>query len=181
MPVREALRILQRDGLVHINLHRGAEVARLSFQAAWEIEEVRLHLEAVACTAAAPLHDPASIATMRESVIALEMDLDHPVVTAQRNRDFHSLVMSRAPNAFLKAHINELWDRTWQHSSTSFFAVMPDRKLELVLENQTLTDIIEQRDSAALKTFLASRLERIRLAWARAIAPATRPDFRPSV
>jgi len=45
MPVREALRLLQKDGLVIMRLHRGAEVARLSFQRGLDVIEARMTLE----------------------------------------------------------------------------------------------------------------------------------------
>src|SRR5260370_38833859 len=48
MPVREALRLLQKDGLVVMELHRGAHVAELSLKRAYEIVEVRTALECVA-------------------------------------------------------------------------------------------------------------------------------------
>ena len=48
----EALRLLEKDGLVTNHLHRGVQVAALSFQRALDITEVRMHLEALAARAA---------------------------------------------------------------------------------------------------------------------------------
>ncbi|SHG00671.1 DNA-binding transcriptional regulator, GntR family [Kaistia soli DSM 19436] len=172
MPVREALRLLHKDGLVLLNLHRSAEVARLSFQSAWEIEEVRLRLEAFACAAAAPYHDAETVKSMRWLIGELQLDLEHPVATARGNRAFHTLLMSRAPNAFLRAHIQELWDRTWQYSSASFFDFMPDRTPMLPVENNRIVDLIEQRDQKGLENYLAERLDNICMAWSRAVRRA---------
>jgi DNA-binding GntR family transcriptional regulator len=177
MPVREALRLLNKDGLVLLNLHRGAEVAALSFLSAWEIEEVRLQLEAFACAAAAPHHDSGSISVMRGLIRELELDLGHAATTARRNRAFHTLLISRAPNAFLRAEIEELWDRTWQYSSASFFDVLPDRESALPAENRRIVDLIETRNQSGLEAFLAKRLVDIRRAWGQAVqripAPAS--------
>jgi DNA-binding GntR family transcriptional regulator len=172
MPVREALRLLQKDGLVVMNLHRSAEVAALSFQRAWEIEEVRLHLEAMACAMSLPAHDVTSIARLRVLIQELELDLDHPVLVARRNRAFHTALMERAPNAFLCEHIQELWDRTWQYSSASFFDFMPERKRELPVENRRIVDRIDARDQAGLENLLTVRLDRIKDAWRKAIMSA---------
>src|SRR5258708_17293323 len=65
MPVREALRLLQKDGLVVMELHRGAHVAALSLERACEIVEVRTALEGVAGLAALPHHDRLSVARLR--------------------------------------------------------------------------------------------------------------------
>src|SRR5579871_3599179 len=97
LPVREALRLLQRDGLVVIHLHRGAEVARLSFRDAWEIEEVRLQLEAQACLSAAPFHDRESCARLRAILLRMTDARDNPVAVARLNRNFHTELMSLAP------------------------------------------------------------------------------------
>lgn len=176
MPVREALRLLHKDGLVLLNLHRSAEVARLSFETAWEIEEVRLRLEAFACAAAAPYHDAESIKSLRWLIDELKLDLEHPVATARGNRAFHTLLMSRAPNAFLRAHIEELWDRTWQYSSASFFDFMPDRTPVLPVENHRIVDLVEARDQAGLEAYLAERLDNIRMAWSRAVRRAQKAE-----
>jgi hypothetical protein len=60
------------------------------------------------------------------------------VALARLNRDFHTEVMSRAPNAFLREHVQELWDRCWQFSSTSFFDFMPQRMATLPIEGGIL-------------------------------------------
>lgn len=169
MPVREALRLLQKDGLVVMNLHRGAQVAELSFERAWEIEEVRLHLEVVGCRSAAPFHDAASLAVLRQRLETLRKDPDKPVLIARRNRDFHTAVIAKAPNSYLREHIEELWDRAWQYSSASFFDFMPDRIEEIPLENARIIALIESGDFPGLETFLNERLTRIAVAWTRAV------------
>lgn len=172
MPVREALRLLQKDGLVVMSLHRSAEVAELSFQRAWEIEEVRLQLELLACGMALAEHDANSIERMRALIAELEQDLDRPVLVARRNRAFHTELMAKAPNAFLREHIQELWDRTWQYSSASFFDFMPERKHELPRENRRIVDLIEARDQKGLEQALEARLDNIKTAWRKAVMSA---------
>src|ERR1700682_2297464 len=57
MPVREALRMLPRDGLSDMRSHRGASVVKLSWSRASEIVSVRMHLEVLAVREAAPGRD----------------------------------------------------------------------------------------------------------------------------
>ena len=54
MPVREALRLLQKDELVVLHRYRGAQVAQLSMARGYEIVETRLLLEKAAALAAVP-------------------------------------------------------------------------------------------------------------------------------
>jgi DNA-binding GntR family transcriptional regulator len=170
LPVREALRLLQRDGLVVIHLHRGAEVAKLSFQDAWDIEQVRLQLEAQACLSAAPLHDAASCGRMRSLLIQMKDAREMPVALARLNRNFHTELMSLAPNAFLRGHVQELWDRAWQLSSASFFTFMPRRMDRLPVEGAMIIDCIEARDWSRLESFLSERIADVTAAWREAMA-----------
>lgn len=183
LPVREALRLLQRDGLVVIHLHRGAEVAKLSFQDAWDIEEVRLHLEAQACLSAAPLHDAASCARMRSVLIQMKESREQPIALARLNRNFHTELMSLAPNAFLRGHVQELWDRAWQLSSASFFTFMPRRMDRLPVEGAAIIDCIEARDWSRLESFLSERIADVTAGWREAMAAyeeRTLPDQPPA-
>jgi DNA-binding GntR family transcriptional regulator len=168
MPVREALRLLQRDGLVVMHLHRGAEVAQLSFQNAWEIEDVRLQLEARACLSAAPFHDEPSCDRLRRILAEMGEVHDQPTPLARLNRNFHTELMSYAPNAFLREHVQELWDRAWQLSSASFFEFMPRRMGRLPVEGRMIVDLIESRDWIGLKGFLEARIEDVTAAWQEA-------------
>jgi len=168
MPVREALRLLQREGLVVMHLHRGAEVAKLSFQHAWNIEEVRLQLEARACLLAAAFHDDASCARLRSILTEMEAVPDDPVSLARINRNFHTELMSLAPNAFMREHVQELWDRAWQLSSASFFEFMPHRMAQLPVEGRIILDCILARDSRRFEAFLQNRIRDVTAAWAEA-------------
>jgi DNA-binding GntR family transcriptional regulator len=168
MPVREALRLLQRDGLVNIHLHRGAEVAQLSFEHAWDIEEVRLQLEARACLLAAAFHDEASCARLGSFLTEMEAVPNDPVSLARINRAFHTELMLLTPNAFMREHVQDLWDRAWQFSSASFFEFMPRRMAKLAIEGRTMLDCVLTKDFDRLEDFLQSRIRDVTAAWKEA-------------
>ncbi|MCW6509280.1 GntR family transcriptional regulator [Lichenifustis flavocetrariae] len=181
MPIREALRLLQRDGLVVMHLHRGAEVAQLSFQHSWNIEEVRLHLEARACLSAAPFHDDASCGRMEHFLSEMKKEIERPVVLARINRNFHTELMSLAPNAFLREHVQELWDRAWQLSSASFFEFMPHRMSRLPIEGSEILACVRSRNLARLDMVLQARIADLTEAWPAAAAAYERRALALSV
>ena len=79
-PVREALRILERDGLIQINARRGAQVTELSVAELNEIFEPRIALNGLAARCAALRQDPESIARFRvavERIAAMAAADDH--------------------------------------------------------------------------------------------------------
>ena len=72
-PVREALRILERDGLVQINARRGAQVTKLEVAEVNDIFEVRLALLALSARLATQRRDPHFLSELRSAVARLKL------------------------------------------------------------------------------------------------------------
>src|SRR6516225_7603483 len=113
MPVREALRMLQRDGLIEMHSHRGASVANLSWSRAAEIVSVRMHLEVMAAREAAKGHDKTSLAELGKILDRLQPGPASASAsrfsTAYRHCSQSRYWHCRLPA--LKQEIEELWDR----------------------------------------------------------------------
>ena len=169
MPVREALRLLQKDGLIVARLHRGAEVARLSFRRGLEVTEARMHLERAAALAAMPQHDAASVRELGRLLAELERAVARPEAFALRNRAFCGALFAPCPNGFLRQAIEDLWDQTWQASSTSVFAVMQHRVPETLEENRAILDHVRAGDRRRLGAAMDARLRNTMRAWRGAI------------
>ena len=172
MPIREALRLLQKDGLVLMHLHRGAEVARLSFQHGRDVTEVRMSLERVAMLAALPHHDGDSLASLERVLAEMARAATNAVRFAIKNRAFCTALIAPCPNAFLRQQIEELWDQVWQASSTSLFDLMRQRVAETVEENRALLGYVQARDRRRMSMALDQRLRYTLAAWDGAIARA---------
>ena len=86
--------------------------------------------------------------------------------------------MSRAPNQFLREHVQELWDRAWQFSSASFFEFMPRRMKCLAVEGAVILDCIETKDLGRLEGFLKTRIEDVTAGWREASEAYARRDQR---
>src|SRR5258708_3745411 len=142
MPVREALRLLQKDGLVVMELHRGAHVAALSLERAHEIVAVRTALECIAGESALPHCDPVSVARLERLLTRLEAAQRDAQVFARRNRELLTALYARAPNEFLREHIQALWDQIWRFSSTLVFEFMPGRLEATIVENRAIVGAV---------------------------------------
>ena len=151
MPVREALRMLQRDGLIEMHSHRGASVANLSWSRAAEIVSVRMHLEVMAVREAAKGHDKSSLADLTK--ILDRMDRDLAAGAAARfstgNREFHRRLYEPGPNAVLKQEIEELWDRVWRARSQSIFEVDRPRMAAAQTEHRAILAALARGDGEA--------------------------------
>jgi DNA-binding GntR family transcriptional regulator len=170
MPIREALRLLQRDGLIRFESHRGATVTAVSAEQVMERLAIRTWLEVLATEEAVPLH-------RRESIAAAGAALDRADAAARQcdwvrftaeNRAFHELVEAPA-NALLRETIAAEWDRVWQaRRQSSIFAVLPGRMEQAQLEHRALLDALTEGScDDAVKTMIDHRRHTLD-AWRRA-------------
>jgi DNA-binding GntR family transcriptional regulator len=167
MPVREALRMLQRDGLIEMHSHRGASVANLSWSMAAEIVSVRMHLEVLAVREAAPGHDKSSLAEL--SKILDRMDRDLAAGSAARfstgNREFHRRLYEPGANTVLKQEITDLWDRVWRARAQSIFEVDRGRMTAAQAEHRAILAALSKNDAEAAVIAASRHRDRTLLSW----------------
>lgn len=172
MPIREALRLLQKEGLVAMHLHRGAEVATLSYQRGHDVTEARMTLEKAAALAALPHHDAGSLAELARLLDEMERTANRPVRFALKNRAFWTALLNPCPNHFMRDLIQELWDQVWQASSTAVFAVMPRRVQETMAENRAILSYVSDGDATRLRSAMDGRMRKTIEAWREAVRQA---------
>lgn len=152
IPVREALHLLQAEGLVTLLPHSGARVARLELDELVEIYEIRERLEPFALARSVPLLDEERLA----GLAATRAQIDAAAAASELgrwvdlDRRFHLAAMSAAPPRLLRI-IESLWNGT-EHYRRSYL-VLPDRLEVARLEHRLLLDAIRARrpdDAAAL-------------------------------
>ena len=171
MPVREALRMLQRDGLVSFESHRGATVVKLSLQRAAEIVAVRMYLEVLATAEAVPHHTGD---TLSELVGLLErMDRQADARQAQRfsegNRRFHTLLYAPGPNRILTEEIQILWDRVWRARARSIFALDPARMQAAREEHWAILEAARAGNADRAADAMARHRVNTLASWRRAV------------
>jgi len=97
MPVREALRQLEAQSLLHVVTHKGAVVAPLIEDNSAETYELRMLLESEALPLSIPLLTEADLADAENFICALEQEKDYTEI-GRLNRLFHMTLYSKAPN-----------------------------------------------------------------------------------
>ena len=112
MPVREALRILEAEGLVTFLPRRGARVAELTEEDIEEIYLQRAALEGLAARLSVQHQRPEDVARLREAMEAMEAAQargDLPDLL-RWDREFHRRQYDTSRRPGLVARILELWD-----------------------------------------------------------------------
>ena len=109
MPIREAIRQLEVEGLVDFTPHKGAVVATLDPEDVRELSELRVALESLALTLSFPcLTRP----ILEEAERVIERIDAEPLLQARNalNRTFHTLLYSGVRRPRLERQIQTLYD-----------------------------------------------------------------------
>lgn len=170
MPVREALRMLQRDGLVEMASHRGASVARVTWERVFEAVMVRMHLETLAVRQATGLHDAASLEALDAELARMDAlaARGRPTEFSEANRRFHTLAEAPSPYELLKDEIRQLWDAMWRTRSRSLFRMSPDRMPAAQAEHRSIVEALRAADAAAATEASEEHMRTTLAAWREA-------------
>jgi DNA-binding GntR family transcriptional regulator len=162
VPVREAIRMLEAEGLVTFERNVGAQVAMLDPNEYRTTMQTLSLVEGYATAISAPLIDAADIARARAINDRMADSLEHfdPVAFTRLNLDFHGVLFENCPNE----HVLDLVHRGWARLRAlreSTFSFVPGRARSSVEEHSALLDLIES-GAAALEIELAARNHRLR-------------------
>lgn len=105
IPVREALRQLEGEGLVAFYPHRGAVVTSLSPLEVEEITEIRVALEPLALRRAIPLMRDEDLERAREILDRIDLEEDLRATWGELNWRFHETLFAPAGRPRLSALI----------------------------------------------------------------------------
>jgi DNA-binding GntR family transcriptional regulator len=113
-PVREALRVLEVEGLVEINPRKGARVALLSGEEVQEIIELRAELEGMSAKyAASRCSDEVRVSLKKLLDDGNQADATRDVaVLTELNNSFHNQIAMAGKNRFLVGFMKALNEKT---------------------------------------------------------------------
>ncbi len=156
MPIREAIRQLEVEGLVTVAPHRGAVAVTLVPGDVEEIAELRVALESLALTLSlTQLTD----ATLDEAGLVLDaIDREASVVIrGELNRRFHRLLYSGACRPRLHRQIEALYDNFDRYLRLEHSVL--DRRLDSQQEHRRLLDACRRRNLAVALGELNSHIK----------------------
>lgn len=143
VPVREAVRRLEAEGLVTFERNVGARVTMVDPGDYRDSMETLAVLEGTATALSAPHLSEAQLGLARSinaRMRALLTDFDAHRFT-ELNRDFHAALFETCPNARLVDLVRAEWVRLGQLRDSTF-AFVPERAADSVDEHERLLDLI---------------------------------------
>jgi DNA-binding GntR family transcriptional regulator len=162
IPVREALRMLDSEGLVTLVANSGAWVTKLTLGECVETYLIRERLEPLLLRTSMPNLDPA--ATGRLGQLAAEMEGGAGLDGFMRaDREFHLSSYAGAASSEMWQIIHRMWNTT-QHYRREFTRLaMTDGLSATHLEHRLLLDCIRRQDPDDAERILVMHLRRTRL------------------
>jgi DNA-binding GntR family transcriptional regulator len=158
IPVREALRLLQSEGLVVSVAHVGATVAPVSHASVVEVFTVMEGLELVASRTAAISAGSASLARLADLVARMDRALESgtPQRWAELNTRFHLTISELAGMPILQEMMQRAFDY-WDRVRRLYFDGVLSRRAELAqAEHHVILQAIQTRDLPALERAIRS-------------------------
>ncbi|WP_131738825.1 GntR family transcriptional regulator [Actinomadura roseirufa] len=143
IPLREALRRLQSDGLVEVVRNVGARVAVFEAEQVEHTLQILARLEGYATAISAPYMATAQISRSRKINDRMVEALDEfdPTAFTALNREFHFSIYEHCPDDHLRALLEAEWTRL-DHMRRSTFTYVPGRARRSVEEHGRILDLI---------------------------------------
>ena len=162
IPVREALRQLESDGLVTLRANSGAWVANLNAEEFIEIYKIRERLEPLALRESVPYLKDEQIARLDELQVAMS-ESTHVEDFLQMDREFHLLTYSGARMSNLNDMIDRFWNTTQHYRRMFTENASPERRWIIHAEHRLLVEALRRRDEDEAERVLFGHIRRTRI------------------
>ena len=166
LPVREALRMLEAEGLIEHEANKGARVPLLDMYEVDIIYQMRERLEPLALSQSIPHLTADDVGSLGHIQDEIETNSDVRGFL-QLDREFHLLSYSGCHFDQLTSMVTRLWNST-QHYRRAFVSSSgPGRMWVINSEHRLLLDAIERRDTTDAERYLGGHIRRTRVELAK--------------
>lgn len=166
LPVRDALRALEAEGLVVLVPNTGAWVAKLSLDECQEVYQVRERVEPLLLSMSVPRLGQDALDRLLPLVEAMR-GADHVEEFLALDREFHMLTYSGAETTMLGELVERLWNTT-QHYRRAFALLGTERTARGIhLEHELLALAILRGDAEDAGRVLLGHIRTTRLELSR--------------
>lgn len=165
IPVREALRHLESEGLVTLKPNSGAWVAALDPAECIEVYKIRERLEPLAISESVQHLSSEQIAQLEALVEAMELSRETEEFL-RLDREFHVSSYEGAGMPELQTMIQRYWNKTQQYRRAFTRLVGPQGKWIIHYEHRLIMEGIKRRDADECSRLLLGHIRRTRLSLA---------------
>lgn len=162
LPVREALRILESEGLATLSPNRGARIPTLELHEVNTYYRMRERLEPLTLIESLPNLSEEQISLMENVQVEIEGNAD-VIRFLALDRQFHMTSYAGCPSSQLMSATVRLWNST-QHYRRAFMLVTGSDRASIVnAEHRLLLDAVRRRDAEDAERYLTGHIRRTRV------------------
>jgi DNA-binding GntR family transcriptional regulator len=162
IPVREALRQLENEGLVILVPNSGGWVAKLDLKECLEIYKIRERIEPLALSESIPHMTAEEIAALEAAALRIEQTADADEFL-RLDREFHLSSYRAAGMSRLYSLVESYWNSS-QHYRRAFVGLIwPQNNWIIFYEHRLLVEAIKRRDTEDASRILHGHIRRTRL------------------
>jgi DNA-binding GntR family transcriptional regulator len=164
VPLREALKILEAQGIVESIPHRGTRIAMFDEARVNQICEIRVALERIALSYAAPIYqsNPDLLARLDQIITAMERAADRLewIEVSKADLSFHREICHASGNSIVET----LWEALARHVFIIFGNEIRDERDARAMgpQHRRLRDLLAAGDAATLHTEIEQHIMRLR-------------------
>ncbi|MGN0363816.1 MAG: GntR family transcriptional regulator [Bilifractor sp.] len=159
-PIREAIRMLELEGLVYNIPRRGAQVASITEQDLHDVLEVRLGLEEMAVDLALDRITPEELEALYQASRKFEKMVGKAGLTelAKADEDFHDIIYKSTGNRRLVQLINNLREQMYRYRVE--YLKDEENRNTLIREHDELWKSLKDKDRESAKKYMRRHIER---------------------
>lgn len=170
IPIREAIRYLESDGLVTLKSNSGAWVAKLDQAECLEVYKIRERIEPLAMMESLPNLSDEAVAGLEDLAERIELARSSEEFL-RLDREFHLGSYAGANMPELLRLINRYWNRT-QHYRRAFTGLIgPQGRWIIHHEHRLMIEAFKRRDAEAAASLVHAHIRRTRLTLTESVHP----------
>jgi DNA-binding GntR family transcriptional regulator len=159
IPIREAIRRLDSEGLLQVTPHVGTIVTEIDEKEVTEIYLIRIELESLAAKLATPHISETDLDFLDKKNQEMELAISkhNYEKLGLLNKDFHLRIYRAAPYPLLFKLIVDLWEKVQR--TRSVFALVPKRAIASVEEHRKITEALRSKDADLVERLVRQQKE----------------------
>ena len=158
-PIREAIRMLEQEGLAVTIPRKGAQVAKMTEKDLQDVLEIRDALDELAVSMAAERMTPEQLLELKDSMKDFEIATRSGDVRriVEADESFHNVIYRMANNPKLENIVNNMREQTYRYRYE--YVKGNSTYHQLVEEHAKIIDGFEKKDTDYVKEIMHQHLE----------------------
>lgn len=160
--IKKCLLMLEKEGLVTIELNKGAKVRSYSLNEVLEFLELRATLEGFIIRKAVPAFSEEQITKLEEifNIMKKHCDNSELIEYSQGNQLFHKIIYEACPNRTAVDLTTSLKNQMRKYNTKTI--LIPGRSTQSFDEHLAILNAIKKRDAALAESLMVTHINNVR-------------------